>query len=314
MDAIVGLGDSYAAGVGSPDPDGLCWRSRSAYPIQVGTALGRDVVLNACLGATIADVLANQLDSLSADTPLVTITVGGNDAGFAQVLTRCALPAWMGDSDDVLDEAAWVIRDVLPERLRSLYAAVRAKAPNARLIVAGYPRLWDRPEDCNLATFFSPHEIGRMNQAADELAIVIGAAARDSGADFLDVRSAFTGQGVCERVEWIRGVSWPVEESFHPAPLGHRAYARAVLDSYGRRETAGIPAKPSVRYGVDCRGSAPTFRLPDLLSGRSLRGAKAHGLDTDEVAALGERVRQPQPDPAAHDRLRELDAQVRATR
>lgn len=43
----------------------------------------------ACGGAKTADVLDDQLGALSATTTMVTITIGGNDAGFADVMTDC---------------------------------------------------------------------------------------------------------------------------------------------------------------------------------------------------------------------------------
>ena len=45
----------------------------------------------ACSGATTADVLSSQVSALSASTTLVSITIGGNDAGFSSVMETCVL-------------------------------------------------------------------------------------------------------------------------------------------------------------------------------------------------------------------------------
>ena len=67
-----------------------------------------------------------------------------------------------------------------------------------------------------------------VNAAADDLADLIAAAAQRAGAEFVDVRGAFTGHELCRPQEWIHGVSWPVDSSFHPTTRGHTAYAQAL--------------------------------------------------------------------------------------
>ncbi|MDE9364829.1 SGNH/GDSL hydrolase family protein [Luteipulveratus sp. YIM 133132] len=305
----VALGDSYAAGAGAgdPGPDNPCLRSRGAYPVQVAAALGVDLAMQACQGATVADVVAGQLGPLAPGVTLVTVTAGGNDLGFAHVLTECAKPAWMGDSDPVIDAALTVLREDVPRRLVDLYGRVRRAAPDARLVVAGYPRLF-AGEDCNLLTFFSDHEMTRLNDAADELAGVIGAAAEQAGAEFVDVRTVFEGHAVCQKPEWIRGVSHPIEVSFHPTTPGHDAYARLVLERLGRPEVPEPAREPRVVQGAPT-GVRTRFELPDLLGEESLHGARRSGLDPDEVAAL---ARAAPDDHAARQRLNDLDAHVRS--
>ncbi len=93
-------------------------------------------------------------------TAYVSITVGGNDAGFASVLTECAKPAWMSNCNAAIDKAQSIIRNDLPTRLRSLYGAMRTRAPYATVVVAAYPRVFNG-EDCNAGTWFSPTEMSR---------------------------------------------------------------------------------------------------------------------------------------------------------
>ena len=371
--AYVALGDSYAAGVGGGPSHGACWRADVGYPVLVGRRLGLPVAYNACLGATIADVLAHQLDALGPETTHVSITVGGNDIGFVPVLIAAAEPAWMSNSDTAIDAALITMRRSLPGRLDGLFAEVARRAPGAQVVVSGYPALF-MGADCSPFTFFSAHEMTRLNDAADELRSIIAAATRRAGFGLVRVASSFVGHAVCSEAEWINGVSWPVEASFHPNALGHKAYADLVLRAFGvaaagpgdlepgpasapgdvpkpvpgapapdapapdgaapgdvPKPVPGVPAPdapapdgaaPEVIEGPCIPGSAPTFALPDLLSARSLAGARSFGLDPAEVARLAT-VLHENAEPgmrsspaalAAAARLQELDRTAAAAR
>src|SRR5881409_1947003 len=94
--SYVALGDSYSSGVGTRSyiNDGTsCQRSNLAYPKLVASQKGYALSFKACSGAKIPDV-TGQLTALSTGTAYVTVSVGGNDAGFSAVLTECAKPGW----------------------------------------------------------------------------------------------------------------------------------------------------------------------------------------------------------------------------
>ncbi len=316
MATYVGLGDSYAAGVGGGPSTDECRRTTDGYPVQVAQALGVSLAYQACIGATVADVRAQQLGALGDDTAYVSITVGGNDLDFTTVLTEFAMPAWMAD-ESVLDTALRTLRDDLPGRYAQLFADVRERVPKAQVVVAGYPRLFDGV-DCSLLTFFSDDEMSRLNDAADELATVMDRATTDAGFTFVDVRGPFEGHAVCDDPAWIHDVTWPVEESFHPTAAGHTAYGRHVAEALGASAAhaairpVGAGAWPVPTDCGPCRTTPPpTFRPPDLTSRRSLDGARRHGLDVDEVAELGRRLNGGGADPQAYDRACHLDRRVR---
>ncbi|MFW5473425.1 SGNH/GDSL hydrolase family protein [Knoellia sp. CPCC 206450] len=290
----VALGDSYAAGVGGGARRNACWRAAEGYPVLVARSLGLDLAYQACLGATTRDVERHQVSALGPGTSHVSLTVGGNDIGFVPVLVECAKPAWMVDTDPVIDAALATLRAELPSRLSALLAQVTEAAPDARLVVTAYPLLFSG-EDCNALTFFSPHEMRRIGEGVDGLAGVVATAAGAAGAQVVDPREAFGGHAVCDREEWVSGVSWPLEESFHPNALGHEAYARLVTEAFGEPGAgAGETARPErevvVVDGPAVPGEAPTFALPDLLSQQSLEGARRHGLDPERVADLARRA------------------------
>ncbi len=232
---LVALGDSYASGVGTRTyftASGSCQRSPYAYPVLEAHRIGAALTFAACAGATSAGVLHNQLSALSESTSDVTVTVGGNDAGFRSVLVTCAQPRWMSSCRRAIHAARVFIVDQLPALLDTLYQAVRLRAPGARIAIVGYPRLFDG-EDCNAGTWFSPTEERQLNATADLLDRVIRARAVAHGFDFADPRSAFTGHAVCAPVEWINGLSAPLSESYHPNRQGQRGYAHLVRRTLG---------------------------------------------------------------------------------
>ena len=89
----VALGSSYAAGPGitptvAASPEG-CARSAENYAHVLARARGFALVDVSCSGATTHDVLAAgqfdlpaQLDAVTPQTQLVTVTIGGNDVFY----------------------------------------------------------------------------------------------------------------------------------------------------------------------------------------------------------------------------------------
>lgn len=234
----VALGDSYSSGLGAgEDEDRACHRTPQAFPVVVASRLpGSDLRTVACAGATIPDVTARQLGALSADTAVVTITIGGNDAGFAKVITRCALPAWAARCGPPVARAREVVRRRLPARLDQLYTEIRRRAPVARVVVAGYPRLFNGI-DCGPVTFFSRGEQRLLDGTAEQLRDVLRSRAAAAGFAFADVIPAFRSHAICDRKEWLNGLSVPLRESFHPNGPGHaEGYAPAVLAAIARAQ------------------------------------------------------------------------------
>jgi lysophospholipase L1-like esterase len=233
----VALGDSYSSGTGTRTYfDSGCQKSVYAYPSLVDTQRpNTDLVFAACSGATTADVLNSQVNSLTANTNWVTITIGGNDAGFSSVITECALPGWLSNCDAAINTAQSFINNTLPGRLTNVYNAIKARSPNATVIVLSYPRLF-MGVDCNAGTFFSASEMTRLNQTADLLRNVTQSRALAAGANFRfkDAIPPFTGHAVCSSSEWVNGLSNPIGESYHPNRTGHSSgYAPLVRQVMG---------------------------------------------------------------------------------
>jgi lysophospholipase L1-like esterase len=300
--SYVALGDSYSSGTGTGSyiPDGTsCKRSAYAYPSLISASRGYALNFRACSGATIPDVTNTQLGALTAATNYVTISIGGNDAGFADVLTECATPWWAGDCDGAIDGAQAFINTTLPGRLATLYASIRTKAPNAKVVVVGYPRIF-MGEDCNAGTWFSPQEQARLNQTADLLNSRTRTAAAARGFTFANPTSRFIGHAVCDDPEWINGLSWPVDESYHPNRAGQasgytptvspvltgaavtatRVTVAAALDQ------ADELAAQQRRYAAQDASIEPEeFVAPDVTGPGMRRLARQHGVDYDRWLA-----------------------------
>lgn len=300
--SYVALGDSYSSGVGTRsylDDGTSCDRSTLAYPSLVAAARGWTLSLRACSGATTADVTSTQLSALSSSTGVVTLSVGGNDAGFADVLTECAKPGWMSDCDGAVDTAQTFVARTLPGRLSSLYARIRSAAPHAAVTVVGYPRIF-MGEDCNALTFFSPQEEARLNATADQLDSLLAQRASLAGFRFADPRTAFTGHAVCDDPEWLNGLSDPVTDSYHPNADGHRSgYTPVVSAALGapvavtaavvRRAEASAPrltAAAAPYAGVDTRIRPERFQVPDLTTPQARAAAAAAGVDLADPTSV----------------------------
>ncbi len=296
--SYVALGDSYSSGTGTRTyiNDGTsCQRSVYAYPSLDAASLGLALTFRACSGATVADVTNTQLSALSSATAYVTISVGGNDAGFASVLTECAKPGWLSNCNGAIDTAQNIINNTLPGRLSTLYASIRSKAPSAKVIVVGYPRIFNG-QDCNLLTWFSPAEETRLNATADLLNSRVATAAAAKGFTFVNPTSKFVGHAVCDSVEWINGLSNPVGESYHPNIAGHRdGYAVVTKPVFGVAAVAGAAAtlsasairKDAARYAAVDRLIAPKeFVLPDLTTPQARAAAAKAGVDLRSRASI----------------------------
>ena len=297
--SYVALGDSYSSGVGTRTylADGTtCQRSVYAFPSLIAAARAYSLNFRACSGAKISDVTRSQLSALSASTAYVSISVGGNDAGFSSVLTTCAQPGWLSNCNGAVDNAQAYVTHTLPAALRTLYTSIRTKAPNARVVVVGYPRIFNG-EDCNALTWFSPAEETRLNQTADLLNGKLSAAASAAGFGWANPTSAFVGHAVCGSPEWLNGLSNPVSESYHPNRLGHasgytplvspqlvgtRVAATAATLAKARASARTLAARQQTYAARDAAIQPETFVAPDLHSARALRAAARAGVDVDD--------------------------------
>ena len=277
----VAMGDSYSSGTGTATYfDSTCLRSNLAYGPLIKGQFGTTFTLAACSGAVANQITTNtqngnppQVDKIDASTKYVSISIGGNDAGFVDTLLECGKPGWMADCDGKLAGSRSIIANTLPGRYDTVFTRIRQKAPNAKVVFVGYPHLFPaNGDDCNAVTFFSPEEIVQLNAMADLLSDTARAAARRNHVAWVDARAAFTGHAWCED-EWINGLSVPsTDESFHPNVTGHaQGYQGIVAAALKATPAPGATTGPNGRiafastrdgnseiYAVNADGRFPT--------------------------------------------------------
>ncbi|GAA4692920.1 SGNH/GDSL hydrolase family protein [Streptomyces youssoufiensis] len=217
----VALGDSYSSGVGAGDYDsgsGDCKRSNRAYPkLWAAKNAPASFHFTACSGAVTGDVLNKQLGPINSGTDLVSITIGGNDAGFVDVMTTCVLQSESTCVNRVNTARAYVEK-TLPGKLDAVYTAIKNKAPRARVVVLGYPRFYKLNGTCVVG--LTEKERSTINGAADLLNSITAKRAADHGFGYGDVASRFTGHEICSGDAWLHSVTFPIGDSYHPKAAG----------------------------------------------------------------------------------------------
>lgn len=225
----VALGDSYSSGVGTRtfyEEPGECERSPDAYGPKIAAAKGYTLNFEACSGAITTEVNEKQLGNLNSGTSLVTITIGGNDAGFSNVIINCAL--YYFTCGEAISEADTFIKNTLPGRLETTYKDIHTKAPNAKVVVLGYPKLFTKEgTTCNVNFLTSGNE-KKMNESAELLDGVIKGRAEAAKFTFVNPTSAFESHEVCSSSEWLNGQSNPLSESYHPNVSGQAEFTSLI--------------------------------------------------------------------------------------
>ncbi|MET8172892.1 SGNH/GDSL hydrolase family protein [Streptomyces clavifer] len=217
----VALGDSYSSGVGAGSytaESGDCKRSTNAYPhLWANTNAPSSFKFVACSGATTTSVSSGQLGALSSSTTLVSVTAGGNDVGFADVMQTCVLQSEATCVSRV-NTAVSQVQNTLPGKLDSLYGGITSRAPQARVVVLGYPRFYKLSGNCIAG--LTETERGAINNASNILNEVLAKRAANAGFTFSSVVDEFTGHELCSGDAWIHSVTVPITNSYHPKAVG----------------------------------------------------------------------------------------------
>ena len=234
VDRYVALGDSFSSGVGtgSYTLSSSCRRSVYAYPYLVSqqrpnTAL--DFV--ACSGATTSDVMANQIQAVTATTSIVSVTIGGNDIRFADLIVQCTL----SNCSSALDSTRTTLPTVLEPRLDAVYTAISNQAAfGASVVVLGYPRIFTDRRVAS-ARSGSARRNGRRRTSSPTRSTASSRRAPPRSVSRTGARSApFSTHAVCASSPWVNGLSlFNLTESYHPNrngnSLGYAPLVRSVI-------------------------------------------------------------------------------------
>ena len=265
-DTYLALGDSYSSGFGvSPYESGThqengndCQRSTRAYSAAVAatTEFGRQFF--ACQGAETRDLFGvraersswgeePQLDRLNASTGLVTYSIGGNDAGYADVLRDCI------DGDEPLPFVTCYDNKKAYQRVDNAFAAldgagekdgihsyaqilshIRTNAEYAQVVQVGYPHLYAATgTERTLLPGGRCEGVKKADQRwvvekIDEINTIIAKQAGRAG--YLYAYPSFDDHELCsDGSDWIYGIR--SAGTMHPNAAGQTAIGAAVAES-----------------------------------------------------------------------------------
>lgn len=249
----VSLGSSFAAGTAlgglKPGTPERCGRSPMNYATLLASRLQLDLVDVACGGATSAHVLgpwnelAPQIEAVTPDTRLVTITIGGNDLGYVLNLAAASCDPAKGISFGgrtlpcpalkLPSEADYARTETA---LRDMARAVKQRAPSARLIFVQYVQLV--PEPACAALSMTAEEAIATRTIGARLAKLTARAAWAEGAEVLAADQLSARHTPCDAEPWSAGTipTGPLANApWHPTMTGHAALADGLARQLQRR-------------------------------------------------------------------------------
>jgi lysophospholipase L1-like esterase len=247
----VALGDSFTSGPLVPTTDlaGGCFRSDHNYPSLLAKRLDiEDFVDVSCAGARTRDLsrrqvtlqqrghVPPQLDALDADTTLVTVGIGGNDFDLYSHLTTTCRSLRQSDPGGSPCRATMTSggRDLLGvtarigRRVERALEQVARRAPHARVVLVGYPRVAPSRGECPDRLPYATGDVPFGDEVLHRLTTAMHRAADRAGAEFLDMYAASRGHDVCSDTPYVNGVVTDQQRAaaFHPFRRGMNAVAR----------------------------------------------------------------------------------------
>lgn len=246
----VALGDSYSAASGvlplDPTAPPACLRSTRNYPHVVAAALGSTLRDVTCGGADTGDYaaaqypgVAPQLDALSADTELVTMTIGGNDSGvFINSILQCSVlgTASLGLGSPCQqqygDSFNTTIRTTTYPAIVAALTAVHRRAPGARVVIVDYPTILPATRGCFPKMPIARGDIPYLRTLQATLNDAVARAAAATGTTYVAMGAVSEGHDACQPIgtRWIEPVLTGTNPVIvHPNALGEATIAEQVL-------------------------------------------------------------------------------------
>lgn len=250
--SYVALGDGFTAApyTGKTAGDDGCLRSATNYPALLAEELGiKDVRDVSCTGAPVHAVtdkytpgkgdtaLAPQIDAIDKDTDLVTIGIGIEDDDLLDDMFKVCLqqPCTPGTTyyTEVLDEVNRA-GEAFTEAVRD----IQAKAPEAYIVVVGYPRFTPPPEGaCDAYPTQPQASQDVVNYVLDQFESKLRSAARQTGAGYVDVADLSTDHVLCSAEPWVHDMHTKPGKAiaYHPLEAEQRAVAAAAATQVRER-------------------------------------------------------------------------------
>lgn len=256
---IVALGDSFSSGEGNepfipPSDQNGCHRSSAAYPVLLekdSSLRFKLQAFRACSGARTWEITQGrngeppQVNSITQDTDVVTITISGNDAGFEAYIKACLQPFSGGCAENsaaystIVDLVENELPDKLDAALEAIASKLKSKGSFARVLVIGYPFIVrEHIVGGACALELSQEE----QQAAEDVTMLINSKLtaavlriyasnkRFYFVDSLLSSSPFTGHDMCSLDPFFNNWNPGKPQVFtgHPNQKGQKAYAELI--------------------------------------------------------------------------------------
>lgn len=250
----VALGDSYSAASGVLPLDFFappeCLRSVRNYPHVIAARTGAELKDVTCGAAETSDFfeaqypgVAPQLNALSQETQLVTMTIGGNDSGvFIDTIVACGSAglSTLGQGSPCKDRYGSSFEDTIdtvtyPSLVKSLNA-VKAKAPAARVAILGYPWIMPASGGCFTKMPIAAGDVPYVRGIQATLNDAVRRAAEATGSTYVDFSTASNGHDACQPlgVRWIEPVLQGTNPVIvHPNALGESEMAAQTMSVLG---------------------------------------------------------------------------------
>jgi lysophospholipase L1-like esterase len=242
-DKYVALGSSFASGPMIPDTADLsCLRSTNNYPHLVAAKLKLSLTDVSCGAATTDHIISTpqgshplQINAVTPDTKLVTVTIGGNDINYTVSNLLCAGDGAKGQSclgSSVKPEDNARALAALPAKMAATLQAIKQAAPKAKVIVLPYLRVMpDSATPCPPSVPMGSAELRYLVDYGNQLHAVLKRSAATAKVDFVD-SYAPKGHDACATPSrrWVEGaVPASPAFAFHPNGAGMKAQAKMIL-------------------------------------------------------------------------------------
>lgn len=252
----VALGDSAVAGAGiKQSDDEPCLRSDHNYPSLVADALDvGDFVDVSCPGATTDDVLYGQtqadgeptppqIEKVTQDTDVVTISIGGNDDQYIPLLfTGCYLRP--NNTPTTCQAALAAVTPRLPEIKTNIIGVIdeiKKQAPSAQIVVVTYLPIAPESGTCK-AFELGGDDLKAAAAAERAMSATMQQAAEESGVQVLSMTDAAEGHDACSGTSnaWTNAINVaPGDGTYlHPRAVGAEAVAKALEPLVKKKLTA----------------------------------------------------------------------------
>jgi lysophospholipase L1-like esterase len=245
------LGDSYAAGPLIPlplTPFGCLKSSNNYGRIAQRTLRYAEYRDATCSGAETEDMTQPQnvdpgpnppqFDSLSAETALVTVSIGGNDIGFSSIAEDCVSFTPFGSpcqdqyTQNGQDEISRRIDETAP-KVAAVIQGIHERSPAAAVLVVNYSAIFPHSGNgCWPKMPVARGDVRWLRSKQQELNAMLAEQAAANGAEVVDVYAASVGRDACASslTRWVEPyVPATAAAPLHPNLRGMQAMANLVV-------------------------------------------------------------------------------------